>query len=99
MTAGSVIETEIETLNHEGARNIMIGDQRNRLTSTDQATTRENDPGMMIDVTKIRFAIATTTTAISEIEKVSPHVVNDAMIYTNDMPVMMMMRSQILNTR
>jgi hypothetical protein len=99
MTAGSLIETEIETLNHEGARNITIGDQRNRLTTTDQATTKKNDPGMIIDVTKIRIAIATTITAISEIEEVSPHVANDAMIYMNDMPVMMMMMSRVLNTR
>jgi hypothetical protein len=62
MTAGSVIETEIETLNHEGARNILIGDQQSRLTSTVQATTRENDPGMMIDRTEIWIATATATT-------------------------------------
>ena len=81
MTAGSVIETP----SREGARSIMIGDKQSRLTSTAQATTRENEPGMMI-VEEISIATATTTAATSGIEEVSPHVANDAMIYTNDVP-------------
>jgi hypothetical protein len=93
-----VIAIESETRNHEGARNIMIGVHQSRSIDTVPETIRGNDPGPTIGGTT-RTATATTTTATSGIEEVSPPVVSNAMMFTNDMLVMQMMMSRESNTR
>jgi hypothetical protein len=100
VTAGSAID-EIAITNQEGARNTMIGDRRSRSTNTVPeiiVIIRGNDPGTTI-VGTTRSATATTTTATSGIEEVSPLVVSNAMIFMNDMFMMQLMMSRVSNTR